>query len=219
MTGGAIGNFGTALQGKTQVFLYNGHTVRGIGPVSTFQGPIEDLAAADNTGYGLNDRNEVVGVISGHAFYYNGISIADLGTLGGNRSVAMAINNYSEIVGGADTADGKEHAFLFAHGQMYDLGPGRANAINDDRLVVGQSNTGLQSLSASIAFLWDGEMHDLNGMIEAKDDPPRGKVHLTQAQAINNRGEIVAEDCSTVSSTFTCEIFILTPTEEKMARR
>jgi hypothetical protein len=51
----------------------------------------------------------------------------------------------------------------------------------------------------------------LNGMIAAKD-PLRGKVHLTDVQAINNRGEIVAEDCSTASAPFTCEIFILTPT-------
>jgi probable HAF family extracellular repeat protein len=119
----------------------------------------------------------------------------------------MGINTYSEIVGGADTADGKEHAFLFADWKMYDLGLGQANAINDDRLVVGQTDP-------PVAFLWDGAVHDLNGMIAAKD-PLRGKVHLTDAQAINNRGEVVAKDCSTVSTTFTCEIFILTPTERE----
>jgi probable HAF family extracellular repeat protein len=212
--GYVTGFSGGSRQGGTtqsQVFLYDGRTIRGIGPVSAFDSPL-------NIGFGLNERNEVVGVISEHAFYYNGISIADLGTLGGAESVAMAINTYSEIVGEADIADGKGHAFLFADGQMYDLGPGQANAINDDRLVVGQTNTDLQSLSASVAFLWDGAIHDLNGMIAAKD-PLRGKVHLTQAQAINNRGEIVAEDCSTSSTTFTCEIFILTPTEEKRAQR
>jgi probable HAF family extracellular repeat protein len=146
-------------------------------------------------------------ITTGSAYYYNGISIADLGTLGGAESFAMAINTYSEIVGGADTADGKEHAFLYANGQMYDLGQGQANAINDDGRVVGETD-------APVAFLWDGEMHDLNGMIAAKD-PLRAKVHLTDAQAINNRGEIVAEDCSTASTTSTCEIFILTPTEQK----
>jgi probable HAF family extracellular repeat protein len=188
---------------QSQVFLYDGRTIRGIGPVSGHDGPA-------NIGFGLNDRNEVVGVISEHAFYYNGVSVADLGTLGGTQSVAMAINTYSEIVGGADTADGKEHAFLFADRKMYDLGLGQANAINDDREVVGQTDT-------PVAFLWDGEVHDLNGMIAA-NDPLRGKVHLTDAQAINNRGEIVAEDCSTVSTTFTCEIFILTPTERERER-
>jgi probable HAF family extracellular repeat protein len=201
--GYVTGLFGAAHAslGKSQVFLYDGHTTSGIGPIND--------AFGLNVGYGLNDRNEVVGVISGHAFFYNGISIADIGTLGGKQSVAMAINEYSEIVGEADTADGKQHAFLFADGKMYDLGPGQANAINDDRRVVGQTDT-------PVAFLWDGAMHDLNGMIAAKD---RGEVHLTQAQAINNRGEIVAEDCSTASTTFTCEIFILTPTERKLARR
>jgi probable HAF family extracellular repeat protein len=186
----------------SQVFLYDGHTIRGIGPVGA---PLTPW----NIGFGLNEHNEVVGVISHHAFYFNGITVADLGTLGGEESEAMAINTYSEIVGGADTADGKEHAFLYANGQMYDLGPGQANAINDDRWVVGETDT-------PVAFLWDGVMHDLNGMI-ATQDPLRGKVHLTDAQAINNRGEIVAEDCSTVSTTFTCEIFVLTPTEQKIA--
>jgi probable HAF family extracellular repeat protein len=196
----------------SQVFLYDGRTIRGIGPVSEIGGPL-------NIGFGLNDRNEVVGVISGHAFYYNGIGIADLGTLGGKTSVAMAINIYSEIVGEADTADGKQHAFLFADGRMFDLGLGQANAINDDRLVVGQTGPTLPSgPNTSVAFLWDREIHDLNGLIAAKD-PLRGKVHLTQAQAINNRGKIVAEDCSTASTTSTCEIYILTPTEEKLARR
>jgi probable HAF family extracellular repeat protein len=201
--------------GFSQVFLYDGRTIRGIGPVSVSEG-----VGLGNTGFGLNDRNEVVGVISDHAFYYNGVSVADLGTLGGTQSVAMAINTYSEIVGEADTAEGKQNAFLFAHGQMYDLGPGQANAINDDQLVVGQTGFALEPLSAqvaSVAFLWDGAMHDLNGMIAAKD-PLRGKVHLTAAQAINNRGEIVAEDCSTASTTFTCEIFILTPTERERER-
>jgi probable HAF family extracellular repeat protein len=192
----------SAGQGRSQVFLYDGRTITGIGPIADpFSGPV----SGPNIGYGLNEHNDVVGVISQHAFYYNGTSIADLGTLGGKGSVAMAINTYSDIVGEADTADGNEHAFLFADGHMYDLGPGQANAINDDRLVVGQTDT-------PVAFLWDGEMHDLNGMIEAKD-PLRGKVHLTTAQAINNRGEIVAEDCSAASATFICEIFILTPTE------
>ena len=151
---------------QNQVFHYDGHTIRGIGPVSPFT-PV-------NVGYGLNEHNEVVGVISGHAFYYNGISIADLGTLGGAVSAAMAINTYSEIVGGADTADGKQHAFLFADGHMYDLGPGQANAINDDRWVVGETDT-------PVAFLWDGAVHDLNGMIAA-NDPLHGNVHLTTAQ-------------------------------------
>jgi probable HAF family extracellular repeat protein len=199
---------------QSQVFLYDGRTIRGIGPVSESGG-----AGRGNTGFGLNERNEVVGVISEHAFYYNGVSVADLGTLGGKTSLAMAINTYSEIVGGADTADGKQHAFLFADRKMYDLGLGQANAINDDRLVVGQTGPTIPlGPNTSVAFLWDGEMHDLNGMIAAKD-PLRGKVHLTTAQAINNRGEIVAEDCSTASTTFTCEIFILTPTRTEISRR
>src|SRR5262249_37102825 len=58
-------------QTPSAVFLYDGQNIRTIGPVSSIFGP-------PNIGFGLNDRNEVVGVISEHAFYYDGVKITDL---------------------------------------------------------------------------------------------------------------------------------------------
>jgi len=84
----------------------------------------------------------------------------DLGTLGGAKSLALGINKNNEVVGATQTADGLWHAFLWANGQMNDLGvlPGfdesYAQSVNITRQVVGQSLT-LDRLS-SRAFAWSG---------------------------------------------------------------
>jgi probable HAF family extracellular repeat protein len=58
-------------------------------------------------------------------------SITDLGTLGGPTSFAFAINNRGQIVGNADLGGGSvSHAFLYSHGQMFDLFPGSGNSFS-----------------------------------------------------------------------------------------
>src|SRR5438270_891169 len=44
-----------------------------------------------------------------------------LGTLGGRHSVAYAINDAGQVVGGADTSDGRRQAFLWQDGTMTGL--------------------------------------------------------------------------------------------------
>lgn len=56
--------------------------------------------------------------------------ITDLGDLGGTLVIPLAINNAAQVVGRADLPDDMIHAFYF-DGQMHDLGPGQAYAIND----------------------------------------------------------------------------------------
>ncbi len=51
----------------------------------------------------------------------NGIGMTDLGTLGGQNSNATGINDFGEVVGRAETADGEYHAFLFSHGGLTNL--------------------------------------------------------------------------------------------------
>src|SRR5262249_14148459 len=48
--------------------------------------------------------------------------IVDLGTLGGEQSSAIAINNRGQVIGTSETADGQTHAFFWQHGRMTDLG-------------------------------------------------------------------------------------------------
>src|SRR6478736_700421 len=48
-------------------------------------------------------------------------NVTDLGALGGMVSEAFGINNAGQVTGGAQTADGQFHAFLY-DGTMHDLG-------------------------------------------------------------------------------------------------
>src|SRR5262245_16288075 len=70
-------------------------------------------------------------------------SIIDIGTLGGDSSQALGLNNLGDVVGVATTAGGASHGFLHRNGEMFDLGtlPGgsssSATAINDRGDIVG----------------------------------------------------------------------------------
>ena len=110
----------------------------------------------------------------------------DLGTLGGAWSAAHAINNRDEIVGGSQTADGRNHPFLWRNGIMTDLGQldasgegfGVATDINDAGQVIGVS----EGRDGMHSFLWtDGVLTDLGTLGGS----------YTVAWAINNRGQVV----------------------------
>jgi probable HAF family extracellular repeat protein len=121
----------------------------------------------------------------------------DLGTLGGRNSEANFINDREAVVGYSDTADGAIHAFLDRGGKMTDLGTlgGRSSnaaAINSEGDVVGTAQTGA---SVSHGYIdRNGRMIDLNGLI-----PAGSGIVITNAQDINDHGEIAAEGYATSS--------------------
>jgi probable HAF family extracellular repeat protein len=118
----------------------------------------------------------------------------DLGTLGGDNSEAIWINDAGEIAGSADLpGDELQHAVRWKDGRILDLGTvsgdacSRSRAINERGQIVGGSSDCRNILHA---FLWEegGPMIDLNTVI-----PPGSGLQLTSAFNINDRGEIVAK--------------------------
>lgn len=142
---------------------------------------------------------------SQRAFLYADGTMTELGTLGGPYSVAHSINNHGEIAGesyieqplplGYPGGYYKIHAFTYSNGAMRDIGTlggnaGRAHAINDSGLVVGESQTNPPDYSCPArtndcsrrAFVY---ANDSMTMIATLGGLYNG------AAAINNKGHVV----------------------------
>ncbi|PIP81043.1 MAG: hypothetical protein COW84_01960 [Gammaproteobacteria bacterium CG22_combo_CG10-13_8_21_14_all_40_8] len=167
----------------------------------------------------INDLGQVVGwsqydtdvqsvsLIAHATFYDSSVAepqLVDLGTLGGDVSVANGINNHSVIVGRSSTADNKEVvAFKLDYlagtpmesiGTLLpddDIATSIATAINNNGQIVGSSEAQPSSADRltkpTHGFLYqDGAMIDLNSQI----DCDLGWVIAT-ADSINDNGQIV----------------------------
>ena len=138
-----------------------------------------------------------------HAFVYSNGAMADLGTLGGLYSYALAINDGGVIAGTASTTldplgigHTVSHAFLYINNMMIDLG-----AFSDDSYV-GSSALDVNNLGQAVGwtnagaglhhgFLYQGgAMRDLNQLI----DPLSGWT-VTEAAAINDLQQIAGTAC------------------------
>lgn len=112
----------------------------------------------------INDSNQIVGVSYKNNTTYSGVSgnlnslaviwkddlIASLGTLGGNKSSAIQINNLGQIVGNSTDTNNINHAFIWHNDVMYDLSAALCDtpsscmtyalAINNNREIVASVN-------------------------------------------------------------------------------
>jgi len=166
-----------------------------------------NLGGTVSSGQCANNRGDVIGISSlaehpaacpggpgCHAFLWAHGSMKDLGTLGGDSSEAIWINDSGDIAGSADLPTAGIHdAVRWKDGQILDLGTvsgdacSRGKAINARGQIVGGSSDCRNFLHA---FVWEegGPMIDLNSVI-----PPGSGLQLTNAFNINNRGEILAK--------------------------
>jgi probable HAF family extracellular repeat protein/predicted outer membrane repeat protein len=131
-----------------------------------------------------------------HAFFYDGISMLDLGALPGQtQSEALAVSKNDIVVGYSSNTGGDPHASLGfiwdAAGGMRHLGtlPPQDGSpawsvphdVNSNGVVVGAS-------SGRAFILLGGVMYDLNALVNGL---PTGAT-LTDAEGINDAGQIVA---------------------------
>ncbi len=147
----------------------------------------------------VNSQGDTVGFTSTADFRIHAAlwpregGVIDLGTLGGQYSGAIGINENGDVCGWA-VADPNgsifdTRAFLWRNGQMSDLGTlggedSYAFALNDSGQVVGEAAYDISGRSR--AFVWtDGEMLELPGI-----HPELGSG---VAFGINNSGEIVGK--------------------------
>jgi probable HAF family extracellular repeat protein len=170
-------------------------------------GTIEDLNVGDySIAYGINDRNQIVGV-SGldedtprfPFLWWNGTFIR-LSSFGGIAE-AIAINNRGHVTGWFRIGD-TFHSWLYANGQSKDIGTIPSVGVNgttgilaaalnifDD--IVGtyspDTNTIGIGFEVGFAFLWShGKMVDLNSYL-----PTASGWVLNGATGINDFGQIV----------------------------
>jgi probable HAF family extracellular repeat protein len=121
-------------------------------------------------------------------FYQNGV-ITDIGTLGGNDTLAFLINDAGQIAGQSGKADGSVDPFVWTKGKMQDLGglggtSGFVDDMNSKGQVVGGSN--LAGNAAQHAFFWDGTMmHDLGSLNNGF------QTDFSESIWINDVGDIV----------------------------
>jgi probable HAF family extracellular repeat protein len=161
-------------------------------------------------------------------FFWDGGASYPVDHLGGGKSVAADINNKDQVVGGALTADGKTHAFLWTlgpdeKGVIQDLGTlggdnSFALAINEAGQIVGWAETGeFYNEQASVrpvrhAFLWeDGTMYDLgvhNDFYDYSFIPP---YPLSYAVDINEQGILNALTGNSVTRNKHSRGFFLSP--------
>jgi probable HAF family extracellular repeat protein len=134
------------------------------------------------------------GAVGCHGILWERGVLTDLGTLGGNFSIANWINDEGDIVGVASNQNEQTvFGFLWKKGVMTQLGtlPGdcgsKAFAINASARVVGQS---IPCDGSTRAVLWEpgGPALDLNALVN-----PGSGVLLTDPKIINDTGDIVLE--------------------------
>ena len=124
-----------------------------------------------------------------NAATYDGTTVTDLPTLGGNSGIAFGINDAGLVVGRARDSAGVDHAVFWRNGSITTLSPkaSLAEGVNSSGQIVGSNYfSGVGSDSIMHATLWQ------NGA--ATDLTPNELIGSSAAHAVNDAGVIVGYD-------------------------
>jgi probable HAF family extracellular repeat protein/autotransporter-associated beta strand protein len=189
---GAITGFSEVGLEVYRAFLYSGGTMTSLGV---------PLGYTDTYGYAINDAGTIVGRAEsalGKAigFIHSANTFSSIGSLGGDWTEALAINNNSpsQIVGYSMTALGDVRAVYYSDGALTNLGTlggsSEALAINDARTIVGASFLDTNdTIPRAFVCYSAGTMSDLNASLDASG----AGWTLTEATDVNNYGQITGK--------------------------
>jgi len=147
---------------RNHPFVYQGSgSIHDLGLLDPVNGVVGDATSVNSQGQIVGFSDAQVPGDPFHAFLYNESGpLIDLGTLGGQQSLAYGINESGQIAGYAQTASGAMHGVLWTvGGATIDLGAGFLGlAINNTGLTGGFST---QTQHAAIYNLSSGSITDL----------------------------------------------------------
>jgi len=198
--GQVAGTASLAGGGNLHAFLYSHGSMVDLGDLGG--GFSTAGVAGSNTQQAMNNKGEVVGWsflsdYTFHGFLYTHGSMLDLGTLGGQFSVAVGVNANSQVTGYASLlGDAEVHGFLYSRGVMSDLGTLGGStvfpsAMNDDGEVTGNATTAGDIETHAFLYRRGAGMRDLNNLIPAS--ATASGFYLANALAISDAGAILAE--------------------------
>jgi probable HAF family extracellular repeat protein len=184
--------FGYADPFVFQAFKWNEGALINLGTLPGGYNSFPSSISANGLVAGTSE-NGVIDPVGGfpevHAVLWKDGQIMDLGTLDGKtESVALAVNNRGQVVGGASDASFNARAFLWTEDQgLQDLGTlgasgALATQINDPGQITGVS--GLCDTCNQDAFFWEkGNMQRI----------PDFGGPISGPAALNNRGQVVGQ--------------------------
>jgi len=165
--------------------------------------PLEGLPGGNELihAVAINERGAIAGnsfAFGTRAFLWQNGAVMDLGVVpGASSSFAYALNDRNQVVGIVNIG-AASHAMRWCQGVMKllprlspDEAGSSASSINNHGMIVGSTALSLPHYHQTATFWFGAHVVELDRLVRA-DDPLKPFVHLSSAQRINDRGDIVA---------------------------